>query len=100
LEMNQGIMTKISPLNDINKSQSTNDTVPTALKLATLVLLDSLEERIVELQEELQRLEHEFADVVKVGRTQMQDAVLTTMGRSFSAFAEAVNRDRWAHIEM
>jgi aspartate ammonia-lyase len=86
---------EISPLNDINKSQSTNDTVPTALKLATLVLLDSLEERIVELQEELQRLEHEFADVVKVGRTQMQDAVLTTMGRSFSAFAEAVNRDRW-----
>jgi aspartate ammonia-lyase len=85
----------VSPLDDINLHQSTNDTYPTALKLAAIRLLRELEERVVGLQEAFQAKEKEFAHVVKVGRTQLQDAVLTTLGREMSAYAEALNRDRW-----
>lgn len=85
----------ISPLEDINLHQSTNDTYPTALKLAAIVLLHRLESELVALQEAFQAKEKEFAHIVKVGRTQMQDAVLTTLGREMSAYAEALSRDRW-----
>jgi aspartate ammonia-lyase len=85
----------VSPLDDLNLHQSTNDTYPTALKLAAIRLLHRLEERVVALQEAFQAKEKEFAHVVKVGRTEMQDAVLTTLGREMAAYAEAFNRDRW-----
>lgn len=85
----------ISPLDDINLHQSTNDTYPTALKLAAIVLLRQLEQAVLNLQEAFQQKEKEFADVVKIGRTQLQDAVLTTLGREMAAYAEAFNRDRW-----
>ena len=85
----------ISPLDDINRHQSTNDTYPTALKIAAIGMLHGLEESVTALVEAFQRKEHEFADIVKVGRTQMQDAVLTTLGRQMSAYAEAFGRDRW-----
>jgi len=85
----------VSPLDDLNLHQSTNDTYPTALKLAAISLLHRLEERVVALQEAFQAKEKEFAHVVKVGRTEMQDAVLTTLGREMAAYAEAFNRDRW-----
>ena len=86
---------RVSPLDDLNLHQSTNDTYPTALKLAAIRLLHRLEERVVALQEAFQAKEKEFAHVVKVGRTEMQDAVLTTLGREMAAYAEAFNRDRW-----
>jgi len=54
-----------------------------------------LEQAVIALQEAFEDREKAFADVVKVGRTEMQDAVLTTMGRSMSAYAEAFSRDRW-----
>jgi aspartate ammonia-lyase len=85
----------ISPLEDINLHQSTNDTYPTAVKIAAIRLLRNLEQNVVELQEAFQQKEKEFAHVVKIGRTQLQDAVLTTLGREMSAYAEAFNRDRW-----
>ncbi|MEW6355905.1 MAG: aspartate ammonia-lyase [Planctomycetota bacterium] len=85
----------ISPLDDVNLHQSTNDTYPTALKLAAIRLLHELEGRVVALQEAFQTKEKQFAHVVKVGRTQLQDAVLTTLGREMSAYAEAFSRDRW-----
>ncbi len=85
----------ISPLDDINLHQSTNDTYPTALKLAAIRLLRKLEEQLVGLQEAFQEKEQAFSHVVKVGRTELQDAVLTTLGRTMSAFAEAFARDRW-----
>jgi aspartate ammonia-lyase len=90
-----GTYERISPLDDINRHQSTNDTYPTALKLAAIRLLRGLEEGIVGLQEAFQAAEKRFADIVKVGRTQLQDAVLTTLGREMGAYAEAFNRDRW-----
>jgi len=90
-----GDYASISPLDDINRHQSTNDTYPTALKVAAIRLLRSLEREVIALLEEFQSKERALADVVKVGRTQMQDAVLTTVGREMSAYAEALARDRW-----
>ncbi|HWU36718.1 MAG TPA: aspartate ammonia-lyase, partial [Candidatus Acidoferrum sp.] len=90
-----GTYTRVSPHDDINRHQSTNDTFPTALRLAAIRLLRQLEERVVGLQEAFQAQEQRFAHVVKVGRTEMQDAVLTTLGREMGAYAEAFNRDRW-----
>jgi len=90
-----GCYTRVSPLDDINLHQSTNDTYPTALRLAAIRLLHELEKQVVALQESFQVAEKRFAHVVKVGRTQYQDAVLTTLGREMSAYAEAINRDRW-----
>ena len=90
-----GSYDRISPLGDLNLHQSTNDTYPTALKLAAIRLLHTLEKMVVALQESFQAAEKKFSHIVKVGRTQMQDAVLTTLGREFGAYAEAINRDRW-----
>ena len=85
----------ISPLDDVNLHQSTNDTYPTALKVASILLLRKLEQTVLHLQEAFQQKEKEFTGIVKIGRTQLQDAVLTTLGREMAAYAEAFNRDRW-----
>lgn len=85
----------ISPLDDINLHQSTNDTYPTALKLAAIRMIRQLEQSVLLLQEAFQAKEKEFAHVVKIGRTQLQDAVLTILGREMGAYAEVFNRDRW-----
>ena len=90
-----GSYDRVSPLDDLNLHQSTNDTYPTALRLAAIELLHRLEEQVVALQEAFQAKEQEFAHIVKVGRTQYQDAVLITLGREMGAYAEALNRDRW-----
>jgi len=91
----RGRYSRVSPLDDLNLHQSTNDTYPTALKLAAVRLLRRLESEVVALQEAFQAAEKRFAGIVKVGRTQLQDAVLTTLGREMGAYAEALSRDRW-----
>jgi len=85
----------VSPLDDINLHQSTNDTYPTALKVASIRLLRELEREVIALLEAFQNKERQTSGVVKVGRTQLQDAVLMTLGREMSAYAEAFARDRW-----
>jgi len=85
----------VSPSAHVNLHQSTNDTYPTALRVAAIAGLRALERAVVDLQEAFQAKETEFADVVKVGRTEMQDAVLITLGREMGAYAEALSRDRW-----
>ena len=85
----------LDPVDDINLHQSTNDTYPTALRVAAIGRLRLLERETVALMEAFQRQEKEMAGVVKIGRTQLQDAVLTTLGREMSAYAEAFARDRW-----
>lgn len=90
-----GDYSSISPSEDVNRFQSTNDTFPTALKLAAISGLKKLEQSVVLLQECFQDAEKRFADVVKVGRTQYQDSVLTTLGREMAAYAEVCSRDRW-----
>ncbi len=85
----------INPHDDVNRHQSTNDTYPTALRVAAILGLRKLERRVVALCEAFQAKEKEFATVVKIGRTELQDAVLVTLGREMSAYAEAMARDRW-----
>jgi aspartate ammonia-lyase len=95
LDKQPGTYSIISPLDDINLHQSTNDTYPTALKIAAIRMLRQLEQNVLKLQESFQQKEKTFAAIVKIGRTQLQDAVLTTLGREMGAYAEAFNRDRW-----
>lgn len=85
----------IHPINDINLSQSTNDTFPTALKIASIVSLRELTNAFALLQTELQRKEKEFSGIIKLARTQLQDAVPITLGQEFGAYAQAIARDRW-----
>jgi aspartate ammonia-lyase len=85
----------LDPVDDVNLHQSTNDTYPTALRVGSIRLLRSLEREVVALLEEFQRKERQMAGIVKIGRTQLQDAVLITLGREMSAYAEAFARDRW-----
>lgn len=85
----------IHPNDDVNQGQSTNDVYPTALRVAVLNLFEPLTEIVADLQRVLQDKEAEFADIIKLGRTQLQDAVPITLGQEFSAYAEAVGRDRW-----
>ncbi|MBN1652903.1 MAG: aspartate ammonia-lyase [Deltaproteobacteria bacterium] len=91
----RGAYHRLSPLDDVNLHQSTNDTYPTALRLAAIRSIRQLEERVIALVEAFQLKEKQFAQVVKVGRTEYQDAVLTTLGREMGAYAEAFARDRW-----
>jgi aspartate ammonia-lyase len=85
----------VSPLDHVNLHQSTNDTYPTALKVAAIYALRDLQGKVVALLEAFQQKERQFAGVVKIGRTELQDAVLITLGREMSAYAEAFARDRW-----
>jgi aspartate ammonia-lyase len=85
----------VDPFDHVNLHQSTNDTYPTALRVAAITLLRQLEPVVVRLQEAFQAKEREFADVVKLGRTQLRDALPVTLGREFGAYANALTRDRW-----
>ena len=85
----------ISPLDDVNLHQSTNDTYPTALRVAAIFACRKLEQQVWQLVDALQVKEKEFADVIKLARTQLQDAVLITAGREIGVYAEALSRDRW-----
>ena len=93
--MQKGEYSFIHPLDDVNMHQSTNDTFPTALKVAMLMYLDDIEKAITSLQENLQAKEKEFSGAVKLGRTELQDALPITVGMQFSAYADAAGRDRW-----
>ncbi|RDV83026.1 aspartate ammonia-lyase [Ammonifex thiophilus] len=85
----------IHPLEHVNLSQSTNDVFPTAIKVAAIKLVRRLSQAMARLQGALQRKEKEFASILKIGRTEMQDAVPITLGQEFGAWAEAVARDWW-----
>jgi len=85
----------VSPTDHANLHQSTNDTFPTALRVAAITRVRQLQAALVGLLEAFQVQERRLAGVVKVGRTQLQDAVLVTLGREMSAYAEAFGRDRW-----
>jgi len=85
----------IHPINDVNLHQSTNDVYPTALKIAAIWLLKELSNCCSQLQEALQAKEQAFSDVLKIGRTELQDAVPIMLGQEFGAYAQAIARDRW-----
>lgn len=85
----------IHPLDDVNRGQSTNDVYPTALRIAAIHKLRKLSDSCAKLQESLQRRENEFEDIKKLGRTELMDAVVITLGQEFGSYAQAIARDRW-----
>jgi aspartate ammonia-lyase len=91
----KGNYSVIHPLNDVNMSQSTNDVYPTALRIAAIHMLRKLSVELSELQEELQKKEEEFSDVMRLGRTELMDALPMLVGQGFGAYAQAISRDRW-----
>ena len=84
---------KVHPNDHVNMSQSTNDTIPTAIRLGCLWRLDELMIVTEKLSKELDLKAKEFDDVLKSGRTHLQDAVPIRLGQEFSGYAKAVERD-------
>jgi aspartate ammonia-lyase len=82
----------VHPNDHVNMSQSTNDVFPTALRVATALLLDDLLPHLDALGAALHAKGEEFADVIKSGRTHLQDAVPVTLGQEFQAYGAAVQR--------
>lgn len=82
-----------SPNDHINQSQSTNDAYPTTVKLAIIKMNKSLIERLTKLIAAFRNKGIEFADVIKMGRTQLQDAVPMTLGQEFEAFAATLDEE-------
>jgi aspartate ammonia-lyase len=91
----KGAYHRVHPLDHVNLSQSTNDVYPTALKIAAIRLVITLSENVARLQGSLQNKEREFAGILKLGRTEMRDAVPILLGQEFGAYAEAFARGRW-----
>ncbi len=89
----KGDYTIIHPNDDVNKGQSTNDVIPTAGKMAAIRLLKNLKVQMQCLQVALSKKAEEFKGVVKMGRTQMQDAVPISLGQEFQAYSDAVTRN-------
>jgi len=87
----KGEYDKISPNDEINMSQSTNDTYPTALKLTMLIQNDDLKAQLKELITSFNELGSKYIDVLKMGRTELQDAVPMTVGQEFYSYASMLN---------
>ncbi len=83
----------LHPNDDVNRSQSTNDAYPTAVCLAIQFAAEPLEQIIIQLKHSLEAKGREFSDIVKMGRTQLQDAVPMTLGQEFEAFAVNLGED-------
>lgn len=84
---------RVHPNDHVNMAQSTNDTIPTAIRLGCLWRLDELLATLKNLVDALNIKAAEFDDIVKSGRTHLQDAVPVRLGQEFSAYAKAVERD-------
>ncbi|NCI79181.1 aspartate ammonia-lyase [Acinetobacter kanungonis] len=83
----------LHPNNDVNMSQSTNDVYPTAIKVGLLFSLDQLNTPFQNLIDSFRAKSEEFAHILKMGRTQLQDAVPMTLGQEFGAFANTLQND-------
>ncbi len=83
----------LDPIDDVNRSQSTNDVYPTAAKIAIAMALEDLLVEHTALRRAFAEKGHEFHDVLKVGRTQLQDAVPMTLGQEFHGFATTLGED-------
>ncbi|HSL31277.1 MAG TPA: aspartate ammonia-lyase [Anaerolineales bacterium] len=84
---------RVHPNDHVNMAQSTNDTIPTAIRLGALWRLDELIRTLDELIAALNTKAVEFDEIVKSGRTHLQDAVPVRLGQEFGAYARAVERD-------
>jgi aspartate ammonia-lyase len=84
----------VHPNDDVNMAQSTNDVIPTAAKMTVIDLMRPLQKNLKKLEEAFLMKAEEFNDIIKMGRTQMQDAVPIRLGQEFKAYAAAIKRDR------
>jgi len=96
----RGDYDKIHPLNHVNASQSTNDVYPTAVKIALIIEILSLLKEIAHLRTEISKKAAEFSKVIKMGRTQLQDAVPMTLGQEFSAWSQTLGEDEGRLLEI
>ncbi|MBF2720090.1 aspartate ammonia-lyase [Psychrobacter sp. NG254] len=88
----------LHPNNDVNRSQSTNDVYPSAARLSIVFAAKPLQEAIIKLQNSLAAKGQAFSHILKMGRTQLQDAVPMTLGQEFNAFASDIGSET-ARIE-
>ena len=89
-----GTYDEVHPLDHVNRSQSTNDVYPTALRLGLLAALDGLSDAVYMLAETCEAKSRQFWSVPKVGRTQLQDAVPMTVGQEFAAWAATLAEEQ------
>ena len=89
----KGDYTVVHPNDHANCGQSTNDVFPSAGKIATIRMLRRVAQKLEKLRDALLKKSREFKDVIKMGRTEMQDAVPISFGQSFKAYAAAISRD-------
>ncbi len=85
----------IHPINDVNRHQSTNDTYPTAVRIAAIKRIRRLADAYASLQQAFQAKEREYGHVLKLSRTELMDAVPMLAGQMFGAWASVTSRDRW-----
>ena len=90
---NKGEYKFLHPNDHVNLSQSTNDSYPSAIKIATYDDIGTLFESIKLLRDSFAKKAEEFKDVIKMGRTQVQDAVPMTLGQEFHAFVTMLDED-------
>ena len=89
----KGDYSVVNPNDHVNCGQSTNDVIPTAGKMTSLRLLKKLKKQLLRLHSALEQKADEFDSIIKMGRTQLQDAVSMRLGQSFGAFAHVLKRD-------
>jgi aspartate ammonia-lyase len=92
----KGQYQQCDPHNHVNCAQSTNDAYPTSLHVATFLLNEKLMGELRKLVAAFRQKGKEFRDVIKMGRTQLQDAVPMTLGQEFEAFAESLDNEIFA----
>jgi len=90
----RGDFSTLHPNDHVNMAQSTNDVIPTAIRLASLEMLDPLLEALEGLEQALAAKGREFDSILKSGRTHLQDAVPIRLGQEFSAYATAIRKNR------
>jgi fumarate hydratase class II len=83
----------VHPNDDVNKSQSSNDTFPTAMYIAAAERLNALIPEVQKVHDAIDAKAKEYADVVKIGRTHLQDATPLTVGQEFGGWANLIERD-------
>lgn len=90
---NRGDYAVVNPNNDVNMAQSSNDVIPTAIRVACVLEGKKMVGELEELADAIRKKGGEFANIVKTGRTHLQDAVPITFGQEFGAWANAVDAD-------
>jgi fumarate hydratase class II len=87
-----GAKNPVHPNDHVNKGQSSNDVIPTAIHIADRLEIDSLIEALLDLQKALETKAEDFKEVIKIGRTHLQDAVPMTLGQEFEGYASQIRK--------